>query len=198
MGGDELVLGIPRSRAPAGASWRGVAYGDVEPFLANVAAHGTYRPRRDVEDDPSWKQVIPYVVLRDRGRIFLMRRTRAGTDARLHERYSVGVGGHVGPEDGGVQGGLAREWSEELAADWAPEFRLVGLLNDDSDPVGAVHLGVVYLVEANGRPVEVRETHKLEGSFVTPVQVLRVYDRLETWSSLVYDHLTGRTSGPRL
>ncbi len=198
MSGDERVLGIPRSRAPAGASWRGIAHGDVGPFFASVATHGTYRPRSDVEDDPSWKQIIPYAVLRDRGRIFLMRRTRAGTDTRLHERHSIGVGGHVDAEDGDIHRGLAREWSEELAADWTPEFRLVGLLNDDTDPVGAVHLGIVYLVEAKGRAVEVRETHKLKGSFVTPVQVLRVYDRLETWSSLVYDFLTGRTSGVRL
>lgn len=198
MSSEERVLGIPRSRAPAEAAWRGVAYGDLESFLASVVAHGTYRPRREVEDDPAWKQVIPYVVLRDRGSLFLMRRTRAGTDARLHERYSLGIGGHVNPDDGGMEGGLEREWSEELSAEWEPEFRMVGLLNDDTDPVGAVHLGIVYLVEANGRPVEVRETHKLEGSFVAPREVLRVYDRLETWSSLVYDFLTERTSGIRL
>ena len=63
----------------------------------------------------------------------------------------------------GVAGGLAREWSEELVADWTPDFVPVGLLNDDTDPVGAVHLGVVYRVEAAGRPVGIRETHKLEG-----------------------------------
>ena len=198
MSGDELVLGIPRAQLPAQASWRGVAYGDLAPVLSNIAALGTYRARRDVEDDPSWKQVIPYVVLRDRGSLFLMRRTRAGSDARLHERYSVGIGGHINPEDDGLDGGLRREWSEELAADWMPDFRLVGLLNDDTDPVGAVHLGIVYIAEAQGRPVTVRETHKLEGEFVAPLQVLRVYDRLETWSSLVYDHLTERSAGVRL
>lgn len=193
----ELVLGLPRAQLPGGAAWRGVVYGDVTPVLALIEAEGSYRPRADVEEDADWKQIIPYVVLRDRGSIFLMRRTRAGGDARLHERYSIGIGGHVNPEDGGLAGGLRREWDEEVAADWEPEFRAVGLLNDDTDPVGAVHLGVVYSVEAAGRAASVREKHKLEGEFVAPVQVLRVYERLETWSSLVYDFLFERARGIR-
>ena len=86
-------------------------------------------------------------------------------------------------------GGMAREWAEELDADWTPEFELIGLLNDDSDPVGAVHLGIVFRAEARGRAVAVRETEKLEGEFVAPVEVMRVYDRLETWSALVFEHL---------
>jgi predicted NUDIX family phosphoesterase len=175
-----------------------VAYGDLAPVLDRIRDEGAYRPRSECEDDPSWKQVIPYVVLRDRGSIFLMRRTRAGSDARLHERWSVGIGGHVNPEDGGIDGGLAREWAEEMVADWTPEFRPVGLLNDDSDPVGAVHLGVVFSADAKGRPVAIRETEKLEGGFVAPLQVLRVYDRLETWSTLVYDFLTERARGVRV
>jgi predicted NUDIX family phosphoesterase len=193
----EHVLGIPRRRITLDGDWRGVLYGPIEPYLERIATEGTFRPRAAVEDDPSWKQVIPYLVLRDRGSIFLMRRTRAGGDARLHERYSVGIGGHVNPQDGDVIGGLRREWSEELVADFEPEFRLVGLLNDDSDPVGAVHVGIVYSAEADGRSVTVRETHKLEGAFVAPLDVTRVYDRLETWSSLLFDFLIGRAGGTR-
>ncbi len=197
MSADELVLGIPRARLPGGGGWRGIVYGDLAPVLAIIDEEGTYRPRREIEDDPTWKQIIPYVVLRDRGSIFLMRRTRAGGDARLHERYSIGIGGHVNSADGGLVGGLRREWDEELVADWEPDFRPVGLLNDDTDPVGAVHLGVVYSVEAAGRPAAVAETHKLEGEFVAPLQILRVYDRLETWSSLTYDYLFERARGIR-
>jgi predicted NUDIX family phosphoesterase len=195
--GDEHVLGISRRRLLADGDWRGILYGPIEPYLDLIAAEGSFRPRALVEDDPSWKQVIPYLVLRDRGNIFLMRRTRAGGDARLHERYSVGIGGHVNPADRDVSGGLRREWAEELAADFEPEFRLVGLLNDDTDPVGAVHVGVVFSAEADGRPVAVRETDKLEGAFVAPLDVTRVYDRLETWSSLLFDFLTGRAGGTR-
>jgi predicted NUDIX family phosphoesterase len=191
----ELVLGLPRARLMGAAGWRGVLVGDLAPWLGRIAEEGRFRPRDEAEHDPDWKQVIPYLVLRDRGRIFLMRRTRAGSDARLHERWSIGIGGHLNPGDGDVLGGLGREFAEELDADWEPEFHLVGLLNDDSDPVGAVHLGVVYAAEAAGRAVSVRERHKLEGTFVAPIEVLRVYDRLETWSSLLYDFLVERAPG---
>jgi predicted NUDIX family phosphoesterase len=197
MADDELVLGLPRDSVMAAGSWRGVLSGDVAPTLALIEQTGSYRPRGEVEGDASWKQVIPYLVVRDRGSLFLMKRTREGADERLHERWSIGVGGHVNPGDGGIAGGLAREWAEELVADWSPEPQLVGLLNDDTDPVGAVHLGIVYSVEASGRPVAVRETHKLDGAFVPPIDVLRVYDRLETWSSLLYDYLFGRSPGVR-
>ncbi len=178
-------------------SWRGVLHGDLSPYLALVEREGRFRRRDEAENDPGWKQVIPYVVLRDRGTLFLMRRTRAGADARLHERFSIGIGGHVNPDDGGVSGGLAREWQEEIDADFMPDFRQIGLLNDDTDPVGRVHIGVVFAAEAAGRPVAIRETDKLEGAFVAPADVLRVYDRLETWSALVYDFVTARASGIR-
>jgi predicted NUDIX family phosphoesterase len=197
MADDELVLGVPRDRLMTEGAWRGVLHGDVSTYLARIERHGEYRRRGDCETDPTWKQVIPYLVVLDRGSLFLMKRTRAGSDARLHERWSIGVGGHVNPEDGGIDGGIAREWAEELVAGWAPEPRLVGLLNDESDPVGAVHVGLVYRVEAAGRPVAVRETHKLEGAFVSPIDGLRVYDRMETWSALVYDHLFERAPGVR-
>jgi predicted NUDIX family phosphoesterase len=85
--------------------------------------------------------------------------------------------------------GLRREWSEELEADWEPDFQLIGLLNDDSNPVGAVHLGVVFSVEAAGRRVDVREHDKLVGAFVAPGDVAASWERLETWSRLVADAL---------
>ena len=119
----------------------------------------------EMEVDRAWKQVIPYLVLRDGARYFLMRRTRAGGDARLHDRFSIGVGGHLNPGDGDLAGGLRREWREELEADFEPEFELIGLLNDDTTEVGSVHLGAVYVADAGGLPVAIRETDKLSGRF---------------------------------
>jgi len=148
-----------------------------------------------MERDPGFKQVIPYLVLRDGSRYYLMRRTRAGGDERLHERYSIGVGGHLNPGDGGLDRGLRREWEEELIADFVPEFRLLGLLNDDTTDVGTVHLGAVYLADAAGRPVAIRETDKLSGAFAEPADVAAVADRLETWSRLVFDFLEGAPVG---
>jgi predicted NUDIX family phosphoesterase len=193
----ERVLVLPRDRVPGGCDFHGVKV--AEPGLladlgAAVRAHGRFVDRPVAEEDTGHKQLIPYVVVRDGSRIFLMERTAAGGDARLHRRASIGVGGHLNPVDHGddpLTDGLRREWREELDAGWQPEFTLVGLLNDDSNPVGAVHIGVVFTVEADGRAVDVRERDKLSGAFVAPETVLRAWDRLETWSQHVARHLLG-------
>jgi predicted NUDIX family phosphoesterase len=183
----ELVYVVPRSIILQGGAWHGVRTAETQDFLAIVAAHGRFEPRQAMEIDPSFKQIIPYLVLRDGERYFLMRRTRAGGDVRLHDAWSIGVGGHINPGDHDVAGGLLREWTEELIADFVPSFRLVGLLNDDTTDVGRVHLGAVYLAEAAGRSVAIRETDKLSGAFATPSQVREVADRLETWSRLAFE-----------
>jgi predicted NUDIX family phosphoesterase len=192
----EQVLVIPRTGLLRALGqdrlWDGVRLGSADAVLDLIASSGRFRPRVDAEQDASTKQVIPYLALFDRGKVFLMRRTRAGADARLHERWSIGVGGHLHPEDADPVAGLLREWREELDADWAPELRPLGLLNDDSTPVGRVHVGLVYEAEAGGRPVAIRETDKLSGGFADASEVRRVYDRLETWSQLLFDHLERR------
>ena len=191
----ERVLVLPRDRVPGGCRFTGVrpaGAGDLHGLGNAVGAHGQFLDRPIAEESPDWKQLIPYVVVRDRGRVFLMERTDAGGDPRLHHKASIGVGGHLNPVDDGedpLHVGLRREWAEELVAGWEPEFRLVGLLNDDSNPVGSVHLGVVFEVEADGRRVEVRERDKLTGRMVAPAEVLGAWERLETWSRLVAEHL---------
>jgi predicted NUDIX family phosphoesterase len=199
---DELVLVVPTvdviSVLGDGAAWLGIRAGgdDALGTLADlIRRRGAFRARSAVEDDPAWKQVIPYPVLRDGDSWFLMKRTRAGSDARLHDRYSIGVGGHVNPDDGGLDGdltrALAREWHEELDVAFLPDFRFVGLLNDDSTPVGAVHLGVVFVGDAAGRSVTIREADKLSGRFVPSSEVAAVVDRLETWSRFAFEILVG-------
>lgn len=192
----ELVLGLPRERVMAARHWKGILRGDVAPYLDLIAREADYRPRDEAERDPEWKQIIPYLLVRDSDRFFLMQRTAAGGDDRLHDLWSLGIGGHVNPEDGGVLEGLRREFHEEMLADWDPVPRLIGLLNDDDVLVGQVHLGVVFEADAAGRSLSVRERDKLRGGFATAPEVLRVYDHMETWSQLLYDHVTGRLGGP--
>jgi predicted NUDIX family phosphoesterase len=185
----ERVFVVPRAAVPRGAAWYGLRTDGLDAFVAAVERDGRYEPRAEMEGDPSFKQIIPYLVLRDGQDYFLMQRTDAGADARLHGLYSIGVGGHLNPGDGGLLGGLEREWREELVADFLPEFNLVALLNDDTTPVGAVHLGAVYLADAGGRPVAIRETHKLRGGFAGTSEVAAVVERMETWSRLCFEFL---------
>ena len=187
----ERVFVVPRDVVPDGAGWYGLRTDGVEDFLRRAAVDGTFEPRAEMEVDPSHKQLIPYLILRDGLDYFLMRRTTAGGDARLHDRWSIGVGGHLDPGDEDVFGGLRREWREELVADFEPAFVPLALLNDDTTAVGAVHLGVVFVADAAGRPVAVRETDKLEGSFRSPADVAAVADDLESWSRIVFDALEG-------
>jgi predicted NUDIX family phosphoesterase len=191
----ELVLGVPRDLLMGEVGWCGVRHEGTHDLLGLMSAKGRFRPRDEAESDESWKQIIPYLLLRDRGRIFLMRRSRAGGDARLHERWSIGVGGHVEPTDDGIEAGLLREFGEELVAEWHPRPRLLGLLNDDRTSVGRVHIGVVFEAEAAGRPVAVREVHKLSGAFMAPADVRRGYEQLESWSQLLLDFVEG-AEGP--
>ena len=193
----ELVYVVPRSLILGpGDGWRGVRTAEVASLLETLRTAGELLPRPEMEVDPSYKQVIPYLVLRDRAAYFLMRRTRGGADARLHERYSIGIGGHLNGVDldaaraGDLfEAGLRREWHEEIEASFEPSFRFVGLLNDDETEVGRVHLGVVFAAETGGRAVGVREVEKLSGGMASPAEVAAVADRLETWSALVFDHL---------
>jgi predicted NUDIX family phosphoesterase len=199
---DELVLVVPTASVIAelggGAAWLGIRAAGATDLADLIRREGTYRSRAAMEADPAWKQVIPYPVLRDGDDWYLMRRTKAGGDARLHDRFSIGVGGHVNPEDGALDGDLTtalrREWHEELVVDFVPEFRFVGLLNDDTTPVGQVHLGLVYEGDAAGRPVAIRETDKLSGGFVASAAVAEVSDRLETWSRIAFEWLEGRVA----
>jgi predicted NUDIX family phosphoesterase len=191
----ERVLVLPRADVPGGCDFHGVRAaqrGLLATLRAAVAARGRYLDRTTAEDDPTHKQLIPYVVVRDAERVFLMHRTDAGGDPRLHGKASIGVGGHLNPVDEGddaLMSGLRREWVEELETNWQPEFELIGLLNDDSNPVGAVHLGVVFSVQADGRPVDVREHDKLVGAFAGTDELAASWPRLETWSQLVADAL---------
>lgn len=187
----ERVLVLPRSSVPGGTDFHGIRGVDgdgLRDLREAVARHGTYLDRSVAEMDPTHKQLIPYVVVRDGRRVFLMHRTDAGGDARLYGRASIGVGGHLNPVDAGddpLMAGLRREWEEELVTDWEPRYTLLGLLNDDGNRVGAVHLGVVFTVEAGGRPVDVRERDKLTGAFADADAVRATWDRLETWSQIV-------------
>jgi predicted NUDIX family phosphoesterase len=197
----ERVLVLPRAQVPGGCNFTGLRPAGATALTvlrAALAEHGRYLDRPAAEEDPRFKQLIPYVVVRDDDRIFLMERTDAGVDKRLHRKASIGVGGHLNPVDEGhdpLMVGLRREWAEELEALWDPEFRLVGLLNDDSNPVGSVHLGVVFTVESAGRSVQVRELEKLSGRMVPPAEVAEAWPRLETWSQLVVAELLGVTQG---
>jgi predicted NUDIX family phosphoesterase len=165
-------------------------------FQGRLGAHGFFVERERAERNPSWKQVIPYCVVVSDERILLMRRRAKGGEARLFDKLSIGVGGHINPGDrvDGEELLLAaarREIAEELEVRGEFDLRLTGYLNDDSNPVGAVHVGLVFGAITTG-PVRIREQDVLEGHLVAPEELhakLARGEDFETWSATLIAHL---------
>ncbi len=186
----EDVLVVPRARLFPSGAFHGFSAEGVDRYLAAIAAHAIFVPRAGVEGDPGLKQIIPYVVLRHRDRVFLVKRTRGGSEERLREKFSIGIGGHINPEDVAdaadpVEAGMRRELEEEVHVPAGWQVRPVGALNDDQEAVGSVHFGLVYVADLPSAEVRVRETGKLVGAFATLEEIHDVYARLETWSQFI-------------
>jgi predicted NUDIX family phosphoesterase len=141
------------------------------------------------ETSPQFKQIIPYVVIRHLDSYFLLRRLKKQTEARLHEKLSLGIGGHINPDTPTLLGGLKKELEEEVHVAGPYDLQFVGILNDDSTPVGQVHLGAVYTLVASSDDVTVRETEKMAGEGVATAGLAEVRERMETWSQIVFDEL---------
>ena len=155
-----------------------------------------YRPRPEMEQDPSFKQLIPYVIFRHRdesGRQTVFQYTRgAGQgEGRLHRKRSVGIGGHISAIDAGADGnsnpyeeGMRRELDEEVSIDTPYSAQCVGLINDDQSEVGRVHLGVVHIVDVERPAVAPREPDIIECGFRPVEDILADMEGFETWSQI--------------
>ncbi len=195
MGGREDVLVVPRSSLFQGDEWVGFRDSNLERLLASVRANYRFRPRKEVEEDPSEPQIIPYVVFRHQDRYFLTHRLRRSSERRLRHLYTLGVGGHINPEDVAgaadpIDAGLRREWEEEVVYEGDIAYRLIGAINDQTTPVGRVHVGLIFLVEGDRPDIAIREVDKLAGTLL-PLDTMRSYYLdMESWSQLIFDYLT--------
>ncbi|HEV7919673.1 MAG TPA: NUDIX domain-containing protein [Thermoanaerobaculia bacterium] len=156
-------------------------------LLAVIAGKHLFLPRPLAEKSPEFKQIIPYVVIRGGGDYFLLRRTPKQTEKRLHDKLSLGIGGHINPGHD-LLAGLRKELEEEVSLGDPYALTFAGILNDDSTEVGRVHLGAVYLLETS-RNVAVRETEKMTGSWTAREALAPLREAMETWSQIVYDRL---------
>ena len=155
-------------------------------ILDVIAANHTFIARAKAEVSPEWKQIIPYVVIRHQNDYFVLQRTAKQTEARLHHKMSLGIGGHINPGHD-VIAGLRKELDEEVAVDAKYGLEFVGILNDDSTDVGRVHLGAVYVLDASAPKVTIRETDKMTGRWMPRDELKGVRDAMESWSQIVYD-----------
>ena len=204
---DEQVLVVPRAVFEKAGAFQGFR-GDVAAYLPLLLdpARTSWRPRAAVEDDPSYKQLIPYCVLvwRDaagQARYFAYTRGGGQHEARLRAKRSLGIGGHISTSDGGhgddtsYDAGMRRELAEEIAITGSWQARCAGLINDDSNAVGSVHLGIVHLLELERPEVAPREAELVDCGFETLDRLHADRARFETWSQITLDALAdGRLS----
>jgi len=195
----ERVLCVRREEIFPAGPWHGFVDHGLEDAQRLFRDRSIFMPRRDVEEDPGYQQIIPYLVFRHGDRYFLTKRLKASSEKRLRHLYSLGVGGHINPEDVAdgdpLTSGMRREWEEEVVYKGSFEARLLGLIHEESAPVGRVHLGVVFLIEGDNDDIAIRETDKLSGELLTLDEMRIYYLEMESWSQIVYDRLASERRG---
>jgi predicted NUDIX family phosphoesterase len=191
----ERVLVVPTELFHRLGAFQGFSE-DVGRYLDELfsPAHTSYRPRAEVEEDPGFKQLIPYVIFRytdTRSQVNVFQYTRGSGqgERRLHAKRSVGVGGHISAvdEDGELdryREGMRRELDEEVTIDTPYKDRCVGLINDDETEVGRVHLGVVHIFDVQQPAVASREDDIVDGRFLPVAELWPDIASFESWSQI--------------
>lgn len=201
---DEIILAVPRSDVFQNEmlTFQGVNRKDerIVNIMAQIEAHFFEIRRGDAEEDPRFKQPIPYVVIRRDDEVFVYERLAGGGESRLHNKLSLGFGGHMNPMEGAasfsevLKQNTDRELAEELYIREEDKQNIVtlGLINDDENDVGKVHIGILSALQlASAAQVEVKEKDQIAGRWMklSELKEENVYQRLEAWSQFVADIL---------
>lgn len=168
-----------------------------------------FMERPYAENDPTFKQVIPYVIIMRGNEVFRYQRTKKGGESRLHDRWSIGVGGHINPQDSVISAdgdvlpaqtvyetAMWRELQEEVSVEREGREREafslppVALLYDPSDEVGRVHFGIVHILQVGfQRKLEFRDPALANGHFMGKGDLKNSPDNFEAWSRMVIDNV---------
>ena len=197
---DEMVLCFPRTLLDEIGTFEGIRT-DISAYVPRILETENTRfvPRAKAEEDPSHKQVIPYVLFKKGDRYLHYVRGKGSGEKRLVSLGSIGIGGHVNHDDeslflAGVEffeEALQRELHEELRVEGRFDTRIVALINDDSTPVGQVHLGIVHLFELDAPNVRRREADVMHAGFAPIAELWAQREGFETWSRFVLDPACG-------
>jgi len=192
---EEQVLVVERKILEQVGEFQGLAF-DVERYLGKLFAAGNPRfiLRSQAEADPTYKQLIPYVIMTYDGKYLSYVRGRRAGEARLVGNRSIGIGGHINPADDmplfnadffqTYLAAVEREVAEEVSVETSHTDRVVALLNDESNAVGRVHLGIVHYWILDAPRVSKREQMITQMAFMTVAELQEVRDTMETWSQL--------------
>jgi predicted NUDIX family phosphoesterase len=195
---NENVLVIRRSLFDQLGSFHGLNF-EPEKYLAALLSRGNnfFSPRVQAENDPTYKQIIPYVLLAFENKVLCYVRGKKAGEQRLVAKGSIGIGGHMNETDESLfaldeqayRAGVKREVNEEIKIDTQFEDRIVALLNDDTTEVGRVHLGIVHVFDLAEQKVEKREAMITNLTFLTKAELMARRESLESWSQICVDSL---------
>ncbi len=197
----EEVLVVERRILERFGSFNGVSF-EVDRFLNELwkGSGISFMPRPEAEKNPAYKQLIPYVIMTYADTYLCYIRGKGVDEARLAEKVSIGIGGHVNPSDTvslvhknfqeAYLNAVVREVAEEVVVDTAHEEKIIGLINDDSNDVGQVHLGIIHLWQLAKPTVKSREQEICQLRFMKIDELHQMRDKMETWSQLCLDRLS--------
>ena len=195
---EEMIMVVRRSLLESIGIFQGLNF-EVDRYLPSILArtHNFFAPRSAAETDPSLKQIIPYALLVSQGKVLRYKRGKKAGEQRLVAKGSIGIGGHMNDRDEGLfaldqeayLAGVQREIDEELIVRPPMTNRIVALINDDSNEVGQVHLGVIHVLELAQPIAEKREAMILNIDFLTPEELRAEFGTLESWSQICVNHL---------
>jgi len=201
---EEQVLVIERGVFDEVGAFHGLCF-DVEEYLdvffdsSHASGGPRFMRRADAETDPGFKQLIPYVIMRCGDSVLSYVRGQRAGETRLVGQRSIGIGGHINPiDEAPLFGGdfrdtyltaVKREVAEEVNVEAEFTDTIVALLNDDTNEVGKVHLGVVHVWDLSEPKVSRREQMITQLQFMQPDELRDARESMETWSQLCLDGL---------
>jgi len=200
---EEKVMVVSRSDMFSLGGWHGLKTDDVRKYINLISTKHKFILRSEAEDDPRWQQIIPYLIFENSGKYFVMQRRGDHSDRRLANKFSIGIGGHINLKDikgskgdKGVKGVNIMDWASrefEEEVDYAGKYKaeFLGLINDDTNDVGLVHVGLIIRILGDSNNISIRDEHKL-GKLESLSNVGLHYRHMETWSQIVYDFLKGQ------
>jgi len=207
---EELVFAFPTCELWKLMTYKkkGLIKGNSE-VLKTIVQNGLFLRRSELEENPSFKQIIPYAIIsnkepdqptgggvRQSQSYYLFRRTSGQTEKRLHNKFSLGFGGHMNPDDSikskeqYLIDELKRELYEEVRLPngcLIEDIEFIGFINDDTIPVGRVHIGLLYNIHVSNKEVYINETHKMTADWIDKPNLAKFYEGMETWSKIIFD-----------
>jgi len=194
---EELVLAFPTDEL-----WKLMIYKEkglirenIE-VLKKIVQNGLFLRRGELEQDPSFKQIISYAIISNKDSFYLFRRTSGQTEKRLHNKFSLGFGGHMNPDDSikskeqYLIDELKRELSEEvklLNGCLIEDIEFIGFINDDTIPVGRAHIGLLYNIHVSNKEVYINETDKMTAEWIDKSNLDEFYGGMETWTKIAFN-----------